>query len=44
VESKILAIINAYDAMTSGRPYRKAMSYKDASAEIRKCLAELHHN
>jgi HD-GYP domain-containing protein (c-di-GMP phosphodiesterase class II) len=37
VECRILAIIDAYDAMTSDRPYRKAMSNQDAIAEIRRC-------
>jgi len=32
--AKILAIADAYEAMTSERPYRKAMSDKAASAEI----------
>ena len=32
--ARILAIADAYEAMTSERPYRKAMSAKDASAEI----------
>jgi len=32
--ARILAIANAYEAMTSERPYRKAMNDKAASAEI----------
>jgi HD-GYP domain-containing protein (c-di-GMP phosphodiesterase class II) len=32
--ARILAIADAYDAMTSARPYRKAMSIADACAEI----------
>jgi diguanylate cyclase (GGDEF)-like protein len=35
LESRIIAITDAYDAMTSDRPYRKAMSYKDAIDELR---------
>ncbi|MBP1764980.1 MAG: diguanylate cyclase with sensor [Firmicutes bacterium] len=34
---RILAIVDAYDAMTSDRPYRKAMSKKDAIQEINRC-------
>ena len=37
VECRIMAITDAYDAMTSDRPYRKAMSCQDAIAEIRRC-------
>jgi len=35
VECRILAIADAYDAMTSDRPYRRAMSHREALAEIR---------
>jgi putative nucleotidyltransferase with HDIG domain len=34
--ARILAIADAYDAMTSDRPYRKAMDQDEAIAEIRK--------
>lgn len=34
---RILALADAFDAMTNDRPYRKAMSYEDAIAELRKC-------
>ena len=37
VECRIMAIVDAYDAMTSDRPYRKAMGCQDAIAEIRRC-------
>lgn len=37
LECRILAIADAYDAMTSDRPYRKAMSHEEAIAELRKC-------
>jgi diguanylate cyclase (GGDEF)-like protein/PAS domain S-box-containing protein len=37
LESRILAIADAYDAMTSDRPYRKALSHEAAVAEIKKC-------
>ncbi|MGB9847092.1 MAG: HD-GYP domain-containing protein, partial [Desulfotomaculales bacterium] len=34
--SRILAVADAYDAMTNDRPYRKAMSRKEAIAEIKR--------
>lgn len=34
---RILAIADAYDAMTSDRPYRKAMTREEAMAELRRC-------
>lgn len=36
LECRILAVADAYDAMTSDRPYRKAMSHDDAVKELRK--------
>lgn len=35
--AKILAVAEAYDAMTSRRPYRSAMSAEAACAEIKRC-------
>ncbi len=35
--ARIIAVCDAYDAMTSTRPYRKAMSESDALAELRRC-------
>jgi len=35
--AKILAVADAYDAMTSGRPYRRAMSTETARIEIERC-------
>jgi diguanylate cyclase (GGDEF)-like protein/PAS domain S-box-containing protein len=35
--SRIIAITDAYDAMTNNRPYRKALTREAALAEIRKC-------
>ena len=35
--SRILALIDAYEAMTLGRPYRDSMSEAEAMAEIRRC-------
>ncbi len=37
VECRILSIADAYDAMTSDRPYRKAMTHEAALAELRRC-------
>lgn len=34
---RILALADAYDAMTSDRPYRKALSHNEALAEIERC-------
>lgn len=34
VEARIIAVCDAYDAMTSGRPYRRAMSVEAALQEI----------
>ena len=33
--SRIIAVVDAYDAMTSERPYQQAMSSEDAVAELR---------
>jgi len=35
--SRIIAITDAYDVMTNGRPYKKAMSKKEALEEIERC-------
>ncbi len=37
LEDRILAIVDSYDAMSSDRPYRKAMSYEQVAAELRAC-------
>ncbi len=34
LEARIFSIVDAYDAMTSDRPYRAAMSHDDAMAEL----------
>jgi len=36
MECRILAIVDAFDAMTSDRPYRKAMSVEEAGNELKK--------
>ena len=35
--SRILAVANAYDAMTSPKPYKSAMSAEAAAEELRRC-------
>jgi HD-GYP domain-containing protein (c-di-GMP phosphodiesterase class II) len=35
--ARIFAIVDAYDAMTSDRPYRRAMAVADALAELERC-------
>jgi diguanylate cyclase (GGDEF)-like protein len=37
LEARILAIADAFDAMTSLRPYRAPLTYKEAIAELRRC-------
>ena len=37
LECRILAIADAYDAMTNNRPYRKALSHDDAVRELKRC-------
>ncbi len=37
LQCRILSIVDAYDAMTSDRPYRKAMTKKDAIEELLRC-------
>jgi diguanylate cyclase (GGDEF)-like protein/PAS domain S-box-containing protein len=37
LESRIIAIVDAYTSMTGGRPHRPAISEKEALAELKKC-------
>ena len=37
LEARILAVADAFDAMTSDRPYRSAMSIEEALNELRQC-------
>jgi putative nucleotidyltransferase with HDIG domain len=37
VEARVLAIADAFDAMTSDRPYRNALSREEALAEVERC-------
>ena len=34
VECRIIAVVDAYDAMTNARPYRSAMTHEEAMAEL----------
>jgi putative nucleotidyltransferase with HDIG domain len=36
-EARVLAVADAYDAMTSDRPYRQALSHEEAVAEVERC-------
>jgi diguanylate cyclase (GGDEF)-like protein/PAS domain S-box-containing protein len=40
LECRILALADAYDAMINDRPYRKALSQKEAWNELRKCAGK----
>ena len=35
--SRVIAVVDAFDAMTNNRSYRHAMSVSDATAELKKC-------
>ena len=35
--ARIIAVCDSYDAMTSDRPYRRALGHEEALAEIRRC-------
>jgi diguanylate cyclase (GGDEF)-like protein/putative nucleotidyltransferase with HDIG domain len=37
IEARVLAIADAFDAMTSSRPYRSKLSYKKVLQELKKC-------
>jgi len=37
IGSRIISVVDAFDAMTSDRPYRKAMSRETAFAELERC-------
>jgi hypothetical protein len=38
--ARILAVADAFDAMTSDRPYKKAYSYQDAVRELTRCAGQ----
>jgi HD-GYP domain-containing protein (c-di-GMP phosphodiesterase class II) len=37
IEARIVALADAYDAMTSDRPYRPALTHEEAVAEVQRC-------
>jgi HD-GYP domain-containing protein (c-di-GMP phosphodiesterase class II) len=37
VEGRLLAVVDAFDAMTSARPYREAVDFEGAAAEVKRC-------
>jgi HD-GYP domain-containing protein (c-di-GMP phosphodiesterase class II) len=37
VQGRVLAVVDAFDAMTSERPYRSALSLDEALAEVERC-------
>lgn len=37
IESRIISIVDAYDVMRNGRPYKKKMSKAEAVLELRRC-------
>jgi HD-GYP domain-containing protein (c-di-GMP phosphodiesterase class II) len=37
LEARVLAIADAFDAMTSDRPYRGALTHREAVAEVKRC-------
>jgi HD-GYP domain-containing protein (c-di-GMP phosphodiesterase class II) len=37
LEARVLAVADAFDAMTSDRPYRPALSRREALAEVERC-------
>ncbi|MDF2571551.1 MAG: diguanylate cyclase with sensor [Sporomusa sp.] len=41
VESRILAIVDAYDAMTNDRPYRNGISKEAACTELTRCAGKM---
>jgi response regulator RpfG family c-di-GMP phosphodiesterase len=40
MEARILAVADSYDAMTSNRPYRKALPHTIATAEFKRCAGK----
>jgi hypothetical protein len=37
IGARIIAVLDAYESMPAGRPYRQAISHQDAVAELRRC-------
>lgn len=40
LHARIIAVADAFDAMTSDRPYRKALSFEAAFAELKRCAGQ----
>lgn len=40
LECRLLAVVDAYHVMTSGRPYKRTMSREEAVEELRRCANE----
>jgi len=40
LEARAFTVVDAFDALTSDRPYRQACSYSEAAAEIARCSGE----
>ncbi|MGE5707158.1 MAG: HD domain-containing phosphohydrolase [Bacteroidota bacterium] len=40
--SRIMAVVDSYDAMTSTRPYRVSLSHADAVAELQRCAGSMY--
>ncbi|MGH7681619.1 MAG: HD domain-containing phosphohydrolase, partial [Candidatus Eiseniibacteriota bacterium] len=38
IGARIISVLDAYESMTSGRPYREAMSHDEALRELRRCV------
>ncbi|NSW77286.1 MAG: HD domain-containing protein [Candidatus Atribacteria bacterium] len=37
LESRIIAVVDAFEAMTSDRPYKRALSIEEAIEELKRC-------
>ena len=40
IGSRIISVVDAFDAMTSERPYRRAMTKEEAFSEIKRCAGQ----
>ena len=40
IESRVIFVADAFDAMTSERPYGRVLTYKEAGAELARCAGE----
>ncbi len=44
IEAKIIAVADSYDAMTSDRAYRNALTPKEAMDELKHCIGKFYDN